>query len=657
MASSTKRPLDDQTHDLSRPSKFPKSDTSRGTSCSIKSHEVEVVIHSRLQVQRLEPKPDQVSWLNQIDDTASPNWWRRIEAWRNAIPPITEDLHVLTFNEKNWRQCVLNIEPVDSDSDSDSLDGFEQPLDMYDSEDDTALSSGWLGAIDAFVEHTGPEGVSYISGICNSSLIRRSEMSRKFHQKIFCRSGAATKFGGQLFDRYGRLRDEFKHHPIQRGSGIWGDELDRGDILAIDKIIVLIPWRRQGIGRAIVRALLDGVRSETSAPFFAIVSPDTSEYTSTHNIPPEKYEAYVIALQFWRSLGFRRVGNTRFFAWASDATHRCHALPAWEDFDLTFVEEFDLPHRLEAMFTMLSDSADLKCLAELKRILHGIPETSPIWTATDTHGNTLLHLASYTTRPHCVKWLLNTFPKLNEMHNHKGEIPIESAMRHLRENREHSTFFNGHDGAAVASLYLLKYECGLNKPTSPDEELLLKFGCTCGKCIRGFISPRMRSTLHSHAKLLLRRLNLYLDLFKDNKGQDPTTVELPAYIRTTYHPCQEALEGFVSILDIIIQKLFFHLIPTFGLSGAAAHNYLFAKYNPNAVLVKVLEQAMSVDEWRGYPSGLGPYMDPEAELDGLPECRNDHEYELVARGCDIFETLRPSMAILRRESMLSYMAP
>lgn len=41
------------------------------------------------------------------------------------------------------------------------------------------------------------------------------------------------------FDRFGRLRSEFKTHPIMKGIGIWGQELDHGDLLLIEEVFLV----------------------------------------------------------------------------------------------------------------------------------------------------------------------------------------------------------------------------------------------------------------------------------------------------------------------------------------------------------------------------------------------------------------------------------
>lgn len=78
-----------------------------------------------------------------------------------------------------------------------------------------------------------------------------------------------------LFDRYGRLNTEFYEHDINKGTGVWGKELDRGDLLLFEEIRVDAAHRRRGIGAKLVNAILEKTRKKVSdeVGFFALTSP------------------------------------------------------------------------------------------------------------------------------------------------------------------------------------------------------------------------------------------------------------------------------------------------------------------------------------------------------------------------------------------------
>src|SRR5438876_282420 len=76
----------------------------------------------------------------------------------------------------------------------------------------------------------------------------------------------------ELFDRYGSLRTEIKEHPVRKGSGIWNKEFDTGDILLIEYLKIDEEYRKCGLGKKVVTAMLGKTREKTRH-FFAIAWP------------------------------------------------------------------------------------------------------------------------------------------------------------------------------------------------------------------------------------------------------------------------------------------------------------------------------------------------------------------------------------------------
>lgn len=52
-----------------------------------------------------------------------------------------------------------------------------------------------------------------------------------------------------LFDNWGCAKDEFLHHPINSGTGVWSEELNQEEIILFESITVDKEFRRQGIGK------------------------------------------------------------------------------------------------------------------------------------------------------------------------------------------------------------------------------------------------------------------------------------------------------------------------------------------------------------------------------------------------------------------------
>jgi GNAT superfamily N-acetyltransferase len=60
------------------------------------------------------------------------------------------------------------------------------------------------------------------------------------------------EFTTLLMDRKRRLREEHWANPVKRGSGVWGPEVNDGDLCFLDTLYVNEKQRGRGIGRAIL---------------------------------------------------------------------------------------------------------------------------------------------------------------------------------------------------------------------------------------------------------------------------------------------------------------------------------------------------------------------------------------------------------------------
>lgn len=51
-------------------------------------------------------------------------------------------------------------------------------------------------------------------------------------------SAETSSLAFDLFDRYGRLNPEYYEHEFRKGSGVWGNELNHGDLLLFEELQV-----------------------------------------------------------------------------------------------------------------------------------------------------------------------------------------------------------------------------------------------------------------------------------------------------------------------------------------------------------------------------------------------------------------------------------
>lgn len=242
--------------------------------------------------------------------------------------------------------------------------------------------------------------------------------------------------------------------------GVWGNELNEGEILLFESITVNKNFRRRGMGKKLVQDLLAKVRPALSKEGFryaeldersqfAVVWPEffNEDHSELHNLSPEALEVHietskVEAESFWRSLGFRRIGTSRWFALAANPAHPSHKLSAEADYNppqknstqnafhnsIQAIISRKLP-KLEGFFDTQKDDAELdQCLVTLVQShFHAHGAIHPSWTSVDKDGNTIAHLA--VEWPELLKWLLAqplyTANSLFTIRNHQGKTPAE----------------------------------------------------------------------------------------------------------------------------------------------------------------------------------------------------------------------------------------
>ncbi|RMZ87412.1 hypothetical protein DV736_g5364, partial [Chaetothyriales sp. CBS 134916] len=298
----------------------------------------------------------------------------------------------------------------------------------------------WLEPIDVKVtsatkldKRGKPMRVAY----CEAKLIRRDQMRDDFYGEMELPSQETSMLAFNLFDRYGRLRSEFITHLVIKGTGIWGQELDHGDILLIEKVFV---DKYMVILRFRLAKLLKIARSQLE---WDSLQDDVARY----ELEDREHDR---AVTFHRSLGFRRVGSTIWFAMASDNHHPSHQISSTEDFYPPKASSTCL-HPLLIPFSQMGGHPR----SGLDRILNSEPREYPdflgvqhscmqekgsadsCWMSKDKDGDTVLHLAASIFNVACVDWILNQDfgTRLLEMRNNRGETPLELLQFKLEKIR------------------------------------------------------------------------------------------------------------------------------------------------------------------------------------------------------------------------------
>jgi hypothetical protein len=170
--------------------------------------------------------------------------------------------------------------------------------------------------------------------------IDRELIHHDFWQKMEAPSQDMSDVAFDVFDQYGYIKSKFKSHLMQRGTGLWNDELDHGPLFLIEILQVYeLKLRRKGLGQKIVSLLLSKaeqyslrVTRPDSEPsnLHALVQPgwlggDVQIKSAGERVRDElklKAQAHDGALQFWRTCGFRRIGASGCLVFSFNPQHR-----------------------------------------------------------------------------------------------------------------------------------------------------------------------------------------------------------------------------------------------------------------------------------------------------------------------------------------------
>ena len=521
----------------------------------------------------------------------------------------------------------------------------------------------WLEAIDGFVylkkDPAGPSK-SKIIGSCNALLIRRAAIRGSFYSDMEEPSDETSKLAFTLFDRYGWLRSEWKDHPHQRGTAAFQDELGKGDMYLLDRLVIDPSYRRQGLGKRVTMALLEKARSKIDRPFFTFVRPGflriVMDEQRFHGKSENEKQSILFqdqdnAVAFYRALGFRRIGSSSWLGLASSSDHPSRLIPSHCDFDRQ-VQDRPFPEgESQALLkTLASDLDDSTALAQLQDLDVKNPNDDQVWLATDDKGNTPLHIAAIRYKSQSVDCILAEPVgfQMQPRRNDDGHTPLEALLSRLEVLRTQkevgfaiahvSDSFVGYCKKALQCVARLK---GVTAST-PLEFSRLKYGCTCEQCWHGILSPRMIQALKEQADLIH---SILLDDLSDGR----LWVEMNGdYLIHLLQPVRENLktnksmrQGFVNLCEYFGDCLDSKVLPTetnildkYDESGEwppCTKNFLQRGGTVASVASTLFLQAMDSDESIGgamWDEDDGPGSEENQEQ--LPRCRNDKEYGFVS---------------------------
>ena len=199
--------------------------------------------------------------------------------------------------------------------------------------------------------------------------------------------------------------------------------------------------------------------------------------------------------------------------------------------------------------------------------------------------------------------------------------------------------FEGYSAGAIGCL------AALRNVTNPSaiQHLQLKYGCTCGECIDGFLSPCMKFALLCKAEEYHDMLNEDIDNGKFwCMSNDYMIDHVAPDIQQNFRTNKSLRRGYSNIFHHAAITLRANMAPTIvnilntwrssNEWPPVTRNFYQRGGNAESALRVIFEHARNEDEYAGDGQHMTIF---ENDISVLPKCRNDHEFGFVALACGI----------------------
>lgn len=530
--------------------------------------------------------------------------------------------------------------------DATLLRDFDLDLKITPEFNGPSSSNEWLH----FIECTATtwnhqQSSTFPIGRCKASLIRKNELGYQFRDEARSLHWPVCSLIWDVFDPDGNVSPSHTEHLVKKGSGIWKDELNEGNLLVIEKTGVRQAYKKNGIASAMIRMIIEKIQLADHTPLFTFAWA-CGNYPDIHINPSEgssktKLDGFGADIfrseKLFRGLGFRRLGLTQWFCWASDKTHPSHRLAASEDYN-PLEPRFPLGSRprQSPFHEMTVVTPDLQCL----EILQNAPSLDEELTKIDDEGNTLLHIAAMDRKPYTLDWLLLKSPaQVQSQRNMLGQTPLDALEATLGKERSwgypfdqywyNPRNFAGFNDEDVSCLQFLTD--WLDPPFL--EIWRMKYGCTCGSCVGGILSARTSLALAETAMSEYHHLLSTLD-------EDESIIRIYEEFATpgSVNPIHTVARAFLDTILLMKQVLDKGLQPSekdlleawaWKTETHVLRNQEFLDYSIVDAAVRFVTARAEAHrrEWVHYKK-FGRCVD---RLQKLGRCRNDFEFLFVQR--------------------------
>ncbi|KAL1689407.1 hypothetical protein GGG16DRAFT_126514 [Schizophyllum commune] len=508
----------------------------------------------------------------------------------------------------------------------------------------------------ALVTHLGFTATHPHHGVVGAltayKIYRTDELKGRFHEALSTNSDRLAEFGRKILDNDMNVYSKIVDHEYHRGTGCWGKELIEGDIVYIESVAVDPSFEHRGIGTALVRELLSSKYVEGPDIVYCWPSTPRADSRDDHpNLP--------------RQLGFRRVGRTAHFAYAPDASHPSRSIPAAEDLDVDLLK---YSHRAKGVFTrnygleldnflhFAMDPPPLS-LTEVPepldlpvKVLEALYCTSPVIIhAQDERGFTPIYVAVTKGYYEIAKRML-TLDDCRADILSRDNVEDQNAIEALEDIVRAAE--RGHKDEPLKVLYKLRTATGEKFKCCCEFLVQRRYGCTCGQCLEGWLSPRMSHALRAVATRTAIRGRSAAEVdFPTKKAVEIAMLPGGKYIPSAV--CSKmnysAYKGFLGFHRAISDVIASGVQPTMDLIGLE----LLMNDDPNCpwkvrdleaffkrggkVEHAVANLIHSAEEWVADEKALD---NKHLRLlwERLPRCENDVQFKMVGRLMGLSET-------------------
>ncbi|KAI1798319.1 hypothetical protein LXA43DRAFT_1107377 [Ganoderma leucocontextum] len=459
---------------------------------------------------------------------------------------------------------------------------------------------------------------------------------------------------------HGHFRSDLINHEYLRGTGVWGQELDRGMLIYVQTVRA---YEKRHKGKGLPSLMLQKLAQSEHAPAgsFLVARPVPEE-----SLNDERRAAFV---NLYHKNGYRRIGRTSYMAYSKNPLHASRSLPAANDVEEQrdrngpivlgmplheiirggpldeSVPDVDRAIRLaytkdptsvkaknESGLSPLRMAVNCENVSAVRSLL-ALPATSGIRAELDLHE-----------RPHGLN---------PEEACQTGMLTARRAMESITGNWPGWTFADG----ALHILYLLKHARGQLAGVSEDAFVhTLRWGCTCGQCADGWLSPRMRYRLMETAQRRADAMKRTIRACKRGPVPNgaPGIDSIPADIRAVgiNKAFYEGYEVFVRAIATVLEQPGDAGLPLPGLVHAAvgdrANQFLLMRGRVEHALDFVAYAARSESP---YPRGNGAWDQRQTQLvvrgdkqaaafARMVTCENDLDFSRVAERAGLPDAIK-----------------